>query len=262
LLIAVKEINMSNRIREIELQRKYYAETAKIYEDLHVHQSDEHYIALAWLAAMIEHYQFRSVLDLGSGTGRCLRYLKEKFPNLHVVGIEPSAELRKVGYEAGLNQDELVDGDATNLEFKDNSFDIVCEFGVLHHIKQPRQAIGEMLRVAKGGIFISDDNHFACGSLANRLLKRLLKSVGLWNVAYLLRTGGKGYRISDGDGLSYAYSVFDDLEFIHNQCNSVYVSNTKGVGKNLYASAQNVALFGLKHQPSTSHKQEPKSKID
>jgi len=253
---------MKSSISEIELQRSYYAETAGVYEDLHVHQGDEHFIALAWMAAMIDHYQFRSVLDVGSGTGRCLRYLKKKFPNLHVVGIEPSAELRKVGYEAGLSQDELVDGDATNLAFADNTFDIVCEFGVLHHIKQPRQAIAEMLRVTKGGIFISDDNHFACGSLANRLSKRLLKSMGLWNVAYLLRTGGKGYRISDGDGLSYAYSVFDDFEFIRHQCNNIYVTNTKGVGINLYATAQTVALFGLKHHPLTNHEQEYKSDID
>ena len=237
---------MTKKFTDVELQRKYYAETAEAYEKLHVHHTDEHFIALSWLAAMIEHYKFQSVLDVGSGTGRCLHYLKDKFPNLHVVGIEPSPELRKIGYEAGLSQADLIYGDATNLAFADNSFDIVCEFGILHHIRQPRQAISEMLRVAKGSVFISDDNHFASGSLANRLSKRLLKSIGLWNFAYLLRTGGKGYRISDGDGLSYAYSVFDDFEFIRNQCNSIYLSNTKGVGSNLYAAAQNVALFGLK----------------
>jgi len=118
---------MTKKFTEVELQRKYYAETAEAYEKLHVHQTDEHFIALSWLAAMIEHYQFQSVLDVGSGTGRCLHYLKEKFPNLHVVGIEPSTELRKIGYEAGLSQAELIDGDATNLAFADNSFDVVCD---------------------------------------------------------------------------------------------------------------------------------------
>jgi len=247
-------VSMKKQECEIEIQRNYYAQTAGLYEGLHVHEQDEHYIALAWLSAMIDHYNFRSVLDVGSGTGRCLHYLKKKFPDLQVIGIEPSAELRKIGYEAGLSQNELVNGDATNLAFADNTFDIVCEFGVLHHIKQPRLAVTEMLRVAKRGIFISDDNHFASGSFVNCLLKRQLNSIGLWNLAYLMRTGGKGYRISDGDGLSYAYSVFDDLEFIRNQCDDIYITNTKGMGSNLYVSAPNVALFGLKQHILTKDK--------
>jgi ubiquinone/menaquinone biosynthesis C-methylase UbiE len=238
---------MTNDVSEIALQRTYYAKTARVYDDLHVHQKDEHFLALSWLASIIDHYQFRSVLDVGSGTGRCLRYLGNRFPHLRMLGIEPSAELRNIGYEKGISRNVLIEGDATNLSIADNSFDVVCEFGVLHHIKHPRLAVSEMLRVAKGGIFISDDNHFASGSLGNRLSKRLLKRLGLWNAAYLLRTGGKGYRISEGDGLSYAYSVFDDLAFIKRRCDDVHLLNTKGVAGNLYANSPNIALLGLKH---------------
>jgi len=253
---------MTTNTNEIELQRSYYARTAGDYEDLHVHQDDEHYFALAWLVSIISHYGFCSVLDVGSGTGRCLSYLKSKLPGLHVVGIEPSLELRKVGHDAGLSTAELIEGDATNLAFADNSFDVVCEFGVLHHIKHPRQAVAEMLRVTKGGIFISDDNHFACGSLGNRVSKRFLNNVGLWKFAYSLRTGGKGYRISQGDGLSYPYSVFDDIGFIREQCNGVHVMNTKGDGANLHFNAPNVALFGRKRHAFPSEQAGDKNAID
>jgi len=237
---------MGSKNNDVDLQRSYYAKTAEIYEDLHVQQDDEHYIGLALLLAMIDHFECTSVLDVGSGTGRCLHYVKKKFPNIKIIGIEPSPELRKIGHDAGISEDELIDGNALNLDFADSTFDIVCEFGVLHHIKHPRAAISEMLRVSRRGIFISDDNHFAKGSSANRIIKRVLKKLGLWKIAYWLRTGGKGYGISEGDGLSYAYSVFDDLDFIKQQCVMVHLINTKGCGSNLYSSAENVALYAQK----------------
>ena len=237
---------MNLRNNDVDLQLSYYAKTAEIYDDLHVKQDDEHFTALALLFAYVEHFECISVLDVGSGTGRCLHYLKKKFPNIKVIGIEPSPELRKIGHDAGISPDELIDGNALNIDFADNSFDIVCEFGVLHHIKQPRAAISEMLRVSRRGVFISDDNHFAKGSFPNRVTKRVLNRLGLWKPAYWLRTAGKGYGVSEGDGISYAYSVFDDLDFIKKHCLMVHVTNTKGCGSNLYASAENVALYGQK----------------
>ena len=161
-------------------------------------------------------------------------------------GVEPSSELRQIGYDKGLSREELVSGDALDLSFADGSFDLVCEFGVLHHVKYPRQMLSEMLRVAKSGIFVSDSNHFACGSLPNQLAKRFLRSLHLWKAAYWLRTGGKGYGISEGDGLSYAYSVFDDYELIQNRCQQVHMLNTNGTGADLFCSAPNVAVFGRK----------------
>ncbi|VVC83064.1 class I SAM-dependent methyltransferase [Sideroxydans sp. CL21] len=232
---------------EIKLQRDYYARTANVYEELHVQEGDEHYFALAWMAALIGQYGYRSVLDVGAGTGRGLIFLKTMFPGLRVVGVEPSPELRQIGHDKGLSQEELRDGDALNLAFANGAFDLVCEFGVLHHVKYPRQMLGEMLRVAKSGLFVSDDNHFACGSLPNQITKRFLRSMHLWKAAYWLRTGGKCYAISEGDGLSYAYSVFDDYDFIRKRCKQVHMVNTCGSGANLYRSAQNVALFGRKH---------------
>lgn len=231
---------------EVELQRSYYARTAGVYEDLHVKNDDEHFFALAWLAALIGHYGYTSVLDVGSGTGRGLLYLKAMFPDLRVIGVEPSPELRKVGCDKGLSKEDLVDGDALKLAFANGSFDLVCEFGVLHHVKFPRQMIGEMLRVARCGVFISDDNHFANGSLSNQITKRLLRRVSLWKLAYWLRTGGKGYGISEGDGLSYAYSVFDDYDYIRDHCRHVHLINTRGNGADLFRTAQNVALFARK----------------
>ena len=228
------------------LQREYYARTAGVYDALHLGADDEHQRALAWLTGLIQHHAIRSVLDVGCGTGRALRYLKQHCPGLRVLGVEPSAELGREAIASGIDAAELCVGDATALEFADNSFDLVCEFGVLHHIQTPRRAVSEMLRVARLGVFISDDNHFAAGSAVARRIKWTLHALGLWKAAYWLRSGGKGYRVSEGDGLSYPYSAFDDLSFLRAQCEYVQCAGTDGGGPNLARAAAHVALFGRK----------------
>jgi SAM-dependent methyltransferase len=188
-----------------------------------------------------------SVLVVGAGTGRAVAYLKKHAPALKVVGIEPSDALRAMGYQNGLTSEDLLKGDATSLCYRDNDFDVVCEFGMLHHIRNPKAAVSEMLRVAKRAVFISDDNHFAAGSQAARVLKRSLHAFGLWNAAYKVRTAGKGYRISEGDGISYPYSVFDDLDLIKRKCSSVFLMNTTASSGDLYRTASHVAVLALKN---------------
>lgn len=239
---------MNTSSDEVALQRAYYARTAEAYDGLHVQHDDEHHVALAWLAGLIQHHGIGSVLDVGCGTGRAMRYLEQHVPGLRVVGLEPSPELREQARASGLAAAQLLDGDATALQFDDGSFDLVCEFGVLHHIARPRQAVAEMLRVARVGIFVSDDNHFAAGSPSGRRVKRGLHAMGLWPAAYWLRTGGKGYRLSEGDGLSYPYSVFDDLAFLRERCETVQCASTDGGGPDLYRDAAHVAVFGLKRR--------------
>ena len=230
--------------KTVERQRKYYEATADTYDASHVER--EHVAALYLLAAFIEMNGIRSVLDVGAGTGRAMRFLKDRFPDLLIKGVEPVEALRRRGHAQGIAEKDLIDGDGAALPFPNQSFDLVCEFGVLHHVKFPRQMIGEMLRVARCGVFISDDNHFANGSLSNQITKRLLRRVSLWKLAYWLRTGGKGYGISEGDGLSYAYSVFDDYDYIRDHCRHVHLMNTRGNGADLFRTAQNVALFARK----------------
>lgn len=213
---------------------------------MHNQGRDEHQFALAFLRSLVELFEIRSVLDIGSGTGRGLLGLKAAFPGLRVVGIEPSKELREVGYGKGLSRTELVDGDAQALPFADGEFDLVSEFAALHHIPKPRRAVAEMLRVSAVGIFLSDGNNWGQGSAAARAVKRLLRGFGLWGVFNSLRTKGKGYLISEGDGLFYPYSVFDDYPQIRRACASIHFLNTVDAGPDLLGSAGQVALLGLK----------------
>lgn len=230
---------------EVAIQRAYYESTARKYDAAHVHEKDEHYFALRFLEAAIGQYGIASVLDVGAGTGRVACYLKEKYPALRVVSIEPVKALREVGHSKGLTEEELIEGDATRLQFPDGAFDLVCEFGILHHVKNPTSVVAEMLRVGKVGIFISDSNNFGQGSCAARATKQFLNALGLWRIADWVKTKGKGYEITEGDGLAYSYSVFNNYAQIARACRT-HIFNTEPAGINPYRTASHVALLGIK----------------
>jgi len=248
---------MSTRLasNEIALQRAYYAETAEKYDEMHVENNEGHAFAMQFFLSIIRELGVQSILDVGSGTGRALFEVKERIPHVKVIGIEPSPELRGIGHSKGLAHDELIDGDAMKLDFPDASIDLVCEFGALHHIPRPSEAVSEMLRVAKTAIFISDTNNFGQGSRLSRLMKQTLNAARLWPLADWLKTKGKGYTITAGDGLAYSYSVFTDFPKIRAACASVHLMNTKNAGPDLYRQAPTVAILGLKRKGAIRGKQ-------
>ncbi len=231
---------------EISIQREYYRRTSNRFDEMHLSSRAEHDFALALMLSMIEFLSIGSMLDIGAGTGRALLQTKNAYPNLTIVGLEPSPAQREIGYAKGLSPNELINGDGQQITYADGAFDLVCEFGALHHIPKPSKAVSEMLRVARKAIFISDSNNFGQGPFATRTLKQLLRSMGLWPIANFIKTRGKGYAFSEGDGLFYSYSVFDNYPQVARSCKTVHIINTSPAGSNLYRSAPHVALLGIK----------------
>lgn len=227
-------------------QEEYYSKTAEKYDEWHLDEKDGHNLALHIMSSIIKYENIKTVLDVGSGTGRAVKYVQQNHRDVEITGVEPVDELRKQGYKKGISEKDLVYGDATDLDFEDGEFDMVCEFSVLHHVKKPRQAIKEMLRVSGKAIFISDVNTFGQGGVFKRAVKQISDILGIWDFLYYVKTGGKGYSFSEGDGISYTYSVFDDIDFIRDECSSVYMMNTKNCKDSLYRSAESIALIGIK----------------
>lgn len=189
---------------EVKIQQEYYSQTAEKYDETHISERGEHAFALSFMVSVIDYFEIRSVLDIGSGTGRVLRKLKQVKPELRIVGVEPVKELREIGYSNGLSDKELIAGDGTDLAFGSGEFDLVCEFGVLHHVKHPETVVDEMLRIAQKGVFISDSNNFGQGSPMARFMKQTINRLRLWPLANFIKTKGKGYQITEGDGLAYS----------------------------------------------------------
>jgi ubiquinone/menaquinone biosynthesis C-methylase UbiE len=204
-------------------QQDYYAETAPIYESMHVQPGDEHFIALEYATALLNVVRAKSVLDVGSGTGRAIRFLRQQRPDLKVEGVEPVGELRAQAQALGT---VLHDASGEHLPFHDGSFDVVMSFGLLHHVPDPAPVVSEMTRVARFGVMISDTNRFGQGSSGVGALKMGIHYFGLWPAFERFRTKGRGYMESDGDGVFYSYSIFDSMPQLQAWAGRVFIVPT------------------------------------
>jgi phosphatidylethanolamine/phosphatidyl-N-methylethanolamine N-methyltransferase len=103
------------------------------------------------------------VLEVGVGTGISLpRYRR----HLRVSGIDLSPEMldkaRDRVTRLGLsNVDELVEMDAGNLTFGDETFDTVVAMYVMTVVPDPRKVMAELNRVCKPGGEVFIVNHFS-----------------------------------------------------------------------------------------------------
>jgi ubiquinone/menaquinone biosynthesis C-methylase UbiE len=195
---------------DVALQRRYYGETAAHYDSMHVSEGDEHGVALRYVASLAAGFGARSVLDVGCGTGRGVRYLADQGFATH--GIEPVPELLKQARTTHDIPDEwLTQGEGQHLPFADGSFDVACEFAVLHHVPQPEVVVREMMRVARRAVFLSDSNRYGQGPWPARWAKLALSQAHLWNTAIRIKRGGRPYTVTAGDGVSYSYSVYDSF---------------------------------------------------
>jgi ubiquinone/menaquinone biosynthesis C-methylase UbiE len=92
------------------------------------------------------------VVDVGTGTGLLAFALAPHVRD--VVGVDLVPELLELGrrYATGrYGNVQLVEGDVTHLGFATESFDLVCERAVLHHVGRPELVLAEMARVTRPG---------------------------------------------------------------------------------------------------------------
>ena len=198
----------------VRIQREYYTETASRYDQMHAHEGDDDYRSVKLVDALFYMIRPNSVLDVGAGTGRGVLHFLETLPNASICGIEPVEALIDEAIKKGVPKNAIVRGAAESLPFADGSFDLVCSFALLHHVPSPNAVIREMLRVAGKAVIVVDGNRFGQGPMAMRWLKLLLYKTGLWTLVNYVKTRGKGYLLTPGDGLAYSYSVYDSFECI------------------------------------------------
>lgn len=101
-----------------------------------------------------EHAQ--NLLEVGCGVGAQTEILLERFPHLHVTGVDASAAQieqakKRLGATTHASRVRFLEGDALHLPFQDNSFDgaFLCWF--LEHVQTPIEILEEVRRVLKTG---------------------------------------------------------------------------------------------------------------
>lgn len=108
----------------------------------------------------------RTVLDVGCGPGTITVDIARHVTPGTVVGVDPTESVltqgRRHAEDAGVDNVEFQAGDANQLDFPDDTFDIVHAHQVLLHLTDPVAALREMLRVAKpGGVVAARDTDYS-----------------------------------------------------------------------------------------------------
>lgn len=102
-------------------------------------------------------YENAKILDLCTGTGDLAGIIKNKYKNIHIVGLDISSNMLDIASKKYKNI-KFIKGNATNLPFLDNSFDFVVSGFGYRNIQDKEKAIYEIMRVLKkGGKFLQLD---------------------------------------------------------------------------------------------------------
>ena len=100
------------------------------------------------------------LLDVGFGLGYGLNILAIKAQEVHGVDVDEKTYVycqnTVVGRNPRLKKISLYEG--YNLDYSDNSFDVVTCVDVIEHVEDYDKLIKEMLRVSKKGVFLSTPN--------------------------------------------------------------------------------------------------------
>ncbi|MEA3445510.1 MAG: class I SAM-dependent methyltransferase [Bacteroidota bacterium] len=95
-----------------------------------------------------------SILDVGCGFVTVPIEIAKAFPDTKITGIDLSEPLLKIGHKL-INDEGLGDriillkGDAQDLKFEKDSFDVVINTFLLHIVENPILMLNEIERVAK-----------------------------------------------------------------------------------------------------------------
>lgn len=126
----------------------------------------------------IDHMDIRDsdlVLDIGIGTGAALQYYPHQG---HIIGIDLSSgmlrECRKRMADQNRTNVVVMQGNALQLPFADNSFDHVFISHVITVVSDPFLLIREAQRVAKSGARIIIVNHFQSSNPVIATVEKLL----------------------------------------------------------------------------------------
>jgi ubiquinone/menaquinone biosynthesis C-methylase UbiE len=104
-----------------------------------------------------------TILDVGCGFASVPIEIAKTFPNAKITGIDLGEPLLDIGRtlikrEKLEKQILILNGDAQNMQYGNNSFDVVINSFLLHIVEDPIQMLNEIERVAKneGIILITD----------------------------------------------------------------------------------------------------------
>ena len=107
------------------------------------------------------------ILDVGCGTGNNFQFFREKWCSL--TGVDSSGEKLEIARQKYGDRAEFILGQAQNLPFSDDEFDIVTIINFLEIADNPRKVVEEAIRVCRGRVFIGFLNNYSFVGTKQRL---------------------------------------------------------------------------------------------
>lgn len=106
----------------------------------------------------INQHPFKTLLDVGCGTGTLLSMILDKYDDIEISGIDISEEMLKEAKKILGTKAELVTGHSDYLPWEDKSFDAIICNASFHHFPEPINVLREMKRVLnnEGRLIILD----------------------------------------------------------------------------------------------------------
>jgi ubiquinone/menaquinone biosynthesis C-methylase UbiE len=97
------------------------------------------------------------ILDVGCGTGRLLRKIRERWPYARLIGVDPAEGMVKKARQMMLDSTFMV-SPAESIPLPDTSVDLVFSTTSFHHWSDQLQGIREIRRVLRSGgqFFLAD----------------------------------------------------------------------------------------------------------
>jgi len=131
--------------------RERFSRSAHNYENFDLPQSR---LAEKLFSELRQEFKGKTacLLDIGTGTGRLLSWIRERLPEMDIIGLDFSeGMLRRAAAKDILSGVSLLQADAECLPFKEDTFDFVISNSVYQWVNDLYCALSEVRRILKKG---------------------------------------------------------------------------------------------------------------
>ena len=159
-------------------------EKKHMISDKHAKRGIEH---VERLLPYVNPKEGQSYLEIGCGNGHVCKHLAGKY-RLNVTGTDVDPEMIQFANEDVVDVPNVrfMEMDAAKMPFQDDDFDIILSFGVLHHISNWQDVLGEISRVLR------PEGHFIFGDIAysrftTKMMKRMVRNYGFYTIGDIVQ---------------------------------------------------------------------------
>lgn len=117
------------------------------------------------------------ILEVACGTGILTNEITKRYDNLDYTALDYAENMLNICHSKKINA-KFEMGDATNLNYPDNYFDIVIIANALHIAENPEKIVSEIKRCLKDDGLLYAPNFLAPHKFTERFLMSIIKKFG------------------------------------------------------------------------------------